>query len=138
MLSAVNVSSRRFETCGRLENYEINNLLSQNHEELKNAFDLCLSCKACASECPSNVDVATLKAVFLYNYQEANGYSLRSKLFAYNTQLNALGSKVAGITNWMYESKTLGDMLKKAVGVAPERNLPKVGRFNFKNHLKNN
>ena len=107
-----------------------------DHEELKNAFDLCLSCKACASECPSNVDVATLKAEFLYNYQETNGYSLRSKLFAYNTQLNALGSKVAGITNWMYESKTLGGMLKKAVGVAPERNLPKVGRFNFKNHLK--
>nr|WP_297788669.1 FAD-binding and (Fe-S)-binding domain-containing protein [uncultured Allomuricauda sp.] len=107
-----------------------------DHEELKTAFDLCLSCKACASECPSNVDVATLKAEFLYNYQEANGYSLRSKLFAYNTQLNAMGSKVSGITNWMYESKTLGGMLKKAVGVAQERNLPKVGRFNFKNHLK--
>ncbi|MCK0159657.1 FAD-binding and (Fe-S)-binding domain-containing protein [Allomuricauda sp. F6463D] len=107
-----------------------------NHEELKNAFDLCLSCKACASECPSNVDVAALKAEFLYNYQEANGYSLRSKLFAYNTQLNALGSKVSGITNWMYESKIVGGMLKKAVGVAPERTLPKVGRFNFKNHVK--
>tara|TARA_Y100001933_G_scaffold248738_1_gene282988 strand:+ start:12323 stop:15238 length:2916 start_codon:yes stop_codon:yes gene_type:complete len=107
-----------------------------DHEELKSAFDLCLSCKACASECPSNVDVATLKAEFLYNYQEANGYSLRSKLFAYNTQLNALGSKLSGLTNWMYESKAVGGMLKKAVGVAPERTLPKVGRFNFKNHVK--
>jgi len=107
-----------------------------DHEELKTAFDLCLSCKACASECPSNVDVAALKAEFLYNYQEANGYSLRSKLFAHNTQLNALGSTISGITNWMYESKTVGGMLKKAVGVAPERNLPKVGRFNFNEHLK--
>jgi len=107
-----------------------------DHKELKSAFDLCLSCKACASECPSNVDVAALKAEFLYNYQEANGYSLRSKLFAHNTQLNALGSKVSSITNWIYESKAIGGMLKKAVGVAPERNLPKVGRFNFKNHLK--
>ncbi|MAO16170.1 FAD-binding protein [Muricauda ruestringensis] len=109
-----------------------------DHEELKSAFDLCLSCKACASECPSNVDVSALKAEFLYNYQEANGYSLRSKLFAHNTQLNALGSKVSGITNWMYESKVMGGMLKKAVGVAPERNLPKVGRFNFEEHLKAN
>lgn len=108
-----------------------------DHDELKTAFDLCLSCKACASECPSNVDVAALKAEFLYNYQEANGYSLRSKLFAHNTQLNAMGSKVSGITNWMYESKSIGGMFKKAVGVAPERHLPKVGRFNFKNHLKN-
>ncbi|MCR9228169.1 MAG: FAD-binding protein [Flavobacteriaceae bacterium] len=109
-----------------------------DHKELKSAFDLCLSCKACASECPSNVDVSALKAEFLYNYQEANGYSLRSKLFAHNTQLNAMGSKVAGLTNWMYESKAVGGMLKKAVGVAPERSLPKVGRFNFEEHLKAN
>ncbi|NVN18293.1 FAD-binding protein [Muricauda sp. HICW] len=109
-----------------------------DHQELKSAFDLCLSCKACASECPSNVDVSALKAEFLYNYQEANGYTLRSKLFAHNTQLNAVGSKVAGITNWMYESKAVGGMLKKAVGVAPERSLPKVGRFNFEEHLKDN
>lgn len=109
-----------------------------DHQELKTAFDLCLSCKACASECPSNVDVSALKAEFLYNYQEANGYSLRSKLFAHNTQLNAMGSKVAGITNWMYESKTVGGLLKKVVGVAPERSLPKVGSFNFREHLKVN
>ncbi|WP_421804145.1 FAD-binding and (Fe-S)-binding domain-containing protein [Flagellimonas sp.] len=107
-----------------------------DHQELKQVFDLCLSCKACASECPSNVDVATLKAEFLYHYQEANGYSLRSKLFAHNTQLNALGSKVSGVTNWMYESKTIGNLIKKATGVAPERSLPRVGRFNFNNHLK--
>ncbi|MFN3137213.1 MAG: FAD-binding and (Fe-S)-binding domain-containing protein [Allomuricauda sp.] len=107
-----------------------------DHQGLKQVFDLCLSCKACASECPSNVDVATLKAEFLYHYQEANGYSLRSKLFAYNTQLNALGSKVSGVTNWIYESNIFGDLLKKAAGVAQERSLPRVGRFNFNNHLK--
>lgn len=107
-----------------------------DHKELKTAFDLCLSCKACASECPSNVDVAALKAEFLYNYQEANGYSLRSKLFAHNTRLNALGSKMPGITNWVYKSKSVGALLKKASGVAPERSLPEVGRFNFTKHLK--
>ena len=44
--------------------------------ELKEVFDLCLSCKACASECPSNVDIATLKAEFLYQYQETMGILL--------------------------------------------------------------
>lgn len=107
-----------------------------DHMELKQVFDLCLSCKACASECPSNVDIATLKAEFLYHYQESNGYSLRSKLFAHNTKLNALGSNVPGLTNAMYNSKFVGGMLKKIAGVAPERNLPSVHRFNFEKHLK--
>ena len=84
-----------------------------NHKELKEVFDLCLSCKACASECPSNVDIATLKAEFLYQYQETNGYSLRSKLFAWNTKLNALGSILPGLTNGIYKSKLLGGLLKK-------------------------
>jgi len=51
--------------------------------ELKEVFDLCLSCKACATECPSSVDVATYKAEFLYHYQKTNGSALRDKLFAY-------------------------------------------------------
>ncbi|MDF4202854.1 FAD-linked oxidase C-terminal domain-containing protein [Maribacter sp. SA7] len=104
--------------------------------EIKEAFDLCLSCKACASECPSNVDVSTLKAEFLYQYQEANGYSLRGKLFAYNTKLNGLGSKVSGLTNAIYDSNFFGGLLKKTSGVAKERSLPKVYSFNFNKHLQ--
>ncbi len=106
-----------------------------DHIELKEVFDICLSCKACASECPSNVDIATLKAEFLYQYQEANGYPLRSKLFAYNTKLNKLGSKFAGITNAIYDSKFLAGFIKKSAGVAQERSMPKVHSFDFNKHL---
>lgn len=105
-------------------------------EELKEVFDLCISCKACASECPSNVDVATLKAEFLYQYQETNGYPLRSKLFAYNTKLNRLGSSVSGLTNAVYSSGFLSGLLKKYSGVAKERSLPKVYSFNFDKELQ--
>jgi FAD/FMN-containing dehydrogenase/Fe-S oxidoreductase len=107
-----------------------------NQKELKEVFDLCLSCKACASECPSNVDVATLKAEFLYQYQEANGYPLRSKLFAYNTTLNKIGSSVSGLTNAVYGNSFLSGLLKKSAGVAKERSLPKVYSFNFDKHLQ--
>ena len=107
-----------------------------NQKELKEVFDLCLSCKACASECPSNVDVAALKAEFLYQYQESNGYSLRSKLFAHNTKLNRIGSKVAGFTNAIYGSKALSGILKKSIGIAKERSIPKVSSFNYDKYLQ--
>ncbi|MFX0556897.1 FAD-binding and (Fe-S)-binding domain-containing protein [Maribacter sp. CXY002] len=100
-------------------------------KELKEVFDLCLSCKACATECPSNVDIATLKTEFLFQYQEVNGYPLRGKLFAHNTKFNRLGSKMAGLTNAMYDSSFFGGVLKKVSGVAKERSLPKVYSVDF-------
>ncbi len=107
-----------------------------DHPELKEVFDLCLSCKACSSECPSNVDIATLKAEFLYQYQEANGYPLRSKLFAHNTKLNRLGSRISWFTNLVYGSPLLSGWVKKMSGVASERSLPKVSNFNFDTYIQ--
>jgi FAD/FMN-containing dehydrogenase/Fe-S oxidoreductase len=104
--------------------------------ELKEVFDLCLSCKACASECPSNVDVATLKSEFLYQYQETNGYKFRNKLFAYNTRLNVLGSIAPKLTNSIYKSGVFGNFIKKLSGISPERTLPIVSKINFNKYLQ--
>ena len=97
-----------------------------NHEELKEVFDLCLSCKACASECPSSVDVASLKAEFQYQYQKANGVSLRTKLFAYNNKLNTIGSQFSRLSNFMFSNGFTSSLLKKSLGVAKERSLPLI------------
>ncbi|MEX0289316.1 MAG: FAD-binding and (Fe-S)-binding domain-containing protein [Flavobacteriaceae bacterium] len=107
-----------------------------NHPELKQVLDLCLSCKACSSECPSNVDMSTLKSEFQYQYQEANGYSFRSKLFAYNTRLNRLGARIPGITNAAYKTKPLGNLIKKISGVALDRSLPKISSVSFDKYLQ--
>ena len=95
-----------------------------DHEELKEVFDLCLSCKACASECPSNVDVAALKAEFLYQYQKENGVSFRTRLFADNVKYNKLGSLMPSLANLVLST----NVAKRFMGVAVERSIPKLAQ----------
>jgi len=103
-----------------------------NHQEIKESLDLCLSCKACASECPSNVDIAVMKSEFLYQYQKENGFSLRAKLFAYNTKMNKLASKIPIVSNFVFSNPITAALLKKMNGVASERSLPLVSKPSLK------
>lgn len=99
-----------------------------DHPEIYEAMDLCLSCKGCKAECPSNVDMATLKAEFLYHYQQANGVSFRSRIFGNIGKINKLAALTPGLSNAVLGSKVFGGLVKKVLGVAPERSLPPVGR----------
>ena len=95
-----------------------------DHKEIYEVMDLCLSCKACKSECPSNVDIAKLKAEFLQHYYDTNGIPFRSRLIANITSINKLGSLAPALFNFFQENKFLSDIVKNMLGFAPKRNIP--------------
>ncbi len=97
-----------------------------NHKEIYDVMDLCLSCKGCKSECPSNVDVAKLKAEFLQQYYDANGVPFRTKLIANFTSSAKLGSLLPGVYNSVMTSKAIGNMVKRIAGFAQERSMPTI------------
>jgi len=118
-------------------------VLTQNHleknafdnENLKDIFDLCISCKACKNECPSNVDVGAFKTEFLYQYQKANGVKLKTKIFAKNNSINKLISPVAPVYNWLNSNALTSSLVKKTAGVAQERSLPKLSSDSLKHKI---
>jgi len=92
--------------------------------EVAAVMDLCLSCKGCKSECPSNVDVARLKAEWQQHYYDANGVPFRSRLIASFTRSMKLAALAPGIYNWVVKSPLLSSLVKRVSGFAPERSLP--------------
>jgi FAD/FMN-containing dehydrogenase/Fe-S oxidoreductase len=122
---------REFLTMDKKEN-------AFDHPEIKEAMDLCLSCKGCTAECPSNVDMASMKAEFLYQYQKTNGVPLRSRAFGYINELNELGSTFAGVSNFFLKNKLTSGLLKSVLGVAPQRNLPEISSISLRNWFAKN
>ena len=104
-----------------------------DHKEIYDVMSLCLSCKACKSECPSNVDMAKLKAEFLQHYYDANGVPFRSKLIANFTTAAKLASIAPDFYNFVIKNPVTGSMIKKLSGFAVERSLPPIAKVTLKN-----
>lgn len=97
-----------------------------DQKALKEVMDLCLSCKACVTECPSSVDIATYKSEFLYQYKKTRGSSLRDKLFAYFGKLNALTQPIRSLQNTLLNSHFVGKAIKSSLGIASKRRFPRL------------
>jgi len=107
-----------------------------DHKEIYEVMDLCLSCKACKSECPSNVDVAKLKAEFLQQYYDANGVPFRSKLIANFSKSAKLGAIAPGIYNFMMTNPAISNRIKKMSGFAVERSMPAMYKTTLEKWFK--
>jgi Fe-S oxidoreductase len=104
-----------------------------DQQEIYDILDLCISCKACKAECPSNVDMAKLKAEFLQQFYDIHGIPLRSKLVAYLPRLNSLAVLVRPLSNFMMNTS----MLKKAIGFSTKRSVPKLSKITLNRWVNN-
>jgi FAD/FMN-containing dehydrogenase/Fe-S oxidoreductase len=99
-----------------------------DHKEIYEVMDLCLSCKGCKSECPSNVDVAKLKAEFLQQYHDVHGVPFRSRLIARFNSSARIGSLAPGLYNFMMTNPFTGGIIKQVAGFAKERSMPSLSK----------
>ena len=97
-------------------------------EDIKSVMDLCLSCKGCKSECPSNVDVSRLKAEFLQHYHDAHGVPLRARLISSFATISALASRVPWLWNTVVATPALRRIVNRLSGFHPDRTLPRLQR----------
>jgi len=92
---------------------------SQGDEAVKQALDLCVSCKGCKRECPTGVDMARMKVEFLAHYRKTHPLSLRERAVAYLPRYAPYAAQLSTISN------VATRLLKGPLGFAPKRDLPK-------------
>ena len=100
-------------------------------QRMYDVMDLCLQCKGCKAECPSNVDVAKLKVEFLGHYYQHHRPPLGTVMQANVAWINRLGSALSPLSNWLANAPGANLLAEKLGGVDRRRSLPRFERANF-------
>jgi FAD/FMN-containing dehydrogenase/Fe-S oxidoreductase len=100
-------------------------------ETVHEALDLCLSCKACKTECPVQVDMAAYKAEFLAQHYRGRMHPLRDYVFGFADKLARAGSIAPGVTNAILTGGITGPIIKRIAGVAQQRALPRLAKCSY-------
>lgn len=109
-----------------------------NHIEIYEILDLCLGCKGCKSECPSSVDIAKMKSEFLQHWYDLHGIPLRTRLIAYISEINRIGSIAPGIFNFFLKNKLSSGIIKGLTGFASKRSIPLVYKTTLRKWVRKN
>ncbi len=109
-----------------------------DHKELADALDLCLACKACKSECPSNVDMTKIRAEFLYQYYRQHPVPFRSWIIANYPIFNEMGMFFPRLFNFFCTNPFFSTMAKKVLGFSTSRSLPTISTISLKKWAKKN
>ncbi len=99
--------------------------------DLYEVMDLCIACKACKAECPSNVDMAKLKHEVLASYYDEHGLPPRARLFGTIAALGPIGCATAPVSNWLLQAPPVRWSLGRAFGIDARRRFPAFARERF-------
>src|SRR5881398_2410337 len=100
-------------------------------EELHDALSNCLSCKGCTPECPSNVNLALLKAEMLYARWRRDGLPLRERIFSNVDFLGRIGCAMPRLANRALGSRVARVAMEKTLGISAKRSLPHYASERF-------
>lgn len=102
------------------------------HDEIAAVMDLCISCKGCKSECPSNVDMAKLKQEWQYQYYKEKGIPLRTRLIGNFALAMRLAAFFPPAYRFAMSNRTIGPAIRRLIGFAPERSMPEISPMSWK------
>jgi len=106
------------------------------NRDVLESLDLCLSCKGCVSDCPTQVDMATYKAEFLHHYYARRLRPISAYALGFITWTGRFASKVPRLANALLSNRVIGGILKRVANISTSRSIPRFANETFRRRFR--